>query len=161
MFLSFKPAARYPADPRVVFILALSIFSGLTALALGTAPESLEAAIPSWAVTSWSAVLCLGSIIAMGGMVRQTANGVIAEQIGSVMVGVAAIFYPVIAVATVGWSVVQVVGVIFAWGVACLWRWGQLQALLRDASKRQAKEDAIQRIHREIEARLSRDGETL
>lgn len=153
----FKPAARYPADPRVIFILALSVFSGLTALALGTAPESLESAIPGWAVASWSSLLCAGSLLAIAGMARQTVLGIFAEQIGSVMVGVAAIFYPIIAIYTVGWSVVQVVGVIFAWGIACLWRWGQLQALLKDATKRQDKEEMIRKIHAEIEERLRRE----
>lgn len=156
-FFRFKPAARYPADPRVVFILALSVFAGLTALALGSAPQSLEASLPDWAVAVWSISLSLGSLITLGGIAFQTVNGIQAEQIGSMMVGVAAIFYPVIAVATVGWAAVQVVGVIFAWGLACLWRWGQLQALLKDGLKRQAKEEMIHRIHLDIEARRVRE----
>jgi hypothetical protein len=155
--MTFKPAARSPADPPDVYTLMLSVFSGLTALALGAAPESLESAMPKWAVLTWSVVLCLGSVIALFGVARQTVTGIIAEQVGSVMVGVTAIFYPVVAIYTLGWGTVQVVGVIFAWGVACLWRWGQLQALLNNAVQRQVKEEMIRKIHADIEARLARE----
>ena len=128
----FKPAARYPADPRAVFILALSVFSGVTALAVEAAPRSLSALLPEWGLTLWSMCLVLGSATTLIGMLFQSVNGIITEQIGSVMVGVATIFYATIALWFAGVDAIQTVGIILAWGLACLIRWAQLQALLKD-----------------------------
>lgn len=126
----FMPASRYPADPRAVFILALSVFSGLTALALDAAPESLEALLPHWGVYLWGILLAAGSLIALGGMAFQNIYGILAEQVGSVMVGMTTVFYSILVFVYAGAGPVQTVGIILAWGVACLVRWIQLQALI-------------------------------
>jgi hypothetical protein len=149
----FKPAARYPADPRAVFILALSIFSGLTALALSAAPPSLEALLPSWAVVIWGAALILGSAITLTGMMFQSVNGIIAEQVGSVTVGVAAVFYSGMAVYAVGPDAIQIVAIILGWGLACFVRWGQLQVLIHDALKRKQKIELLAHLDIELKAR--------
>jgi hypothetical protein len=155
----FKPAARYPADPRAVFILALSAFAGLTALALSAAPESLEAVLPRWGVILWGVLLTLGSVVTLVGMSRQTVNGIIIEQVGSVMVGVTTVYWSILAVRILGTGVMQDVAVILAWGMACLWRWGQLQALINSShrrGKRKAAEqgdllhEAERAIHRQV-----------
>lgn len=128
----FKPAARYPADPRVVFILALSVFGGLGALALNAAPESLEAVLPSWAVVTWGILLVLGSALALIGILIKTNIGVLIEQVGSVIVGVTTVYYSTIAILLVGADALQNIGIILAWGLACFIRWGQLQVLIND-----------------------------
>jgi hypothetical protein len=140
----FKPAARYPADPRAVFILALSSFSGLTALALKAAPESLEAVLPRWGVILWGVLLTLGSITTLAGMARQTVNGIITEQVGSVMVGVTTVYWAILAIKVIGDSAMQDVAIILAWGLACIWRWGQLQALIISSYKRGKRKEAEQ-----------------
>lgn len=139
----FKPAARYPADPRAVFILALSAFSGLTALALSAAPESLEAVLPRWGVILWGTLLSLGSLVTLTGMARQTVNGIITEQVGSVMVGVTTVYWSILAVVMLGVDVLQDVAIILAWGLACLWRWGQLQALINSSHKKGQRQKAL------------------
>lgn len=149
----FKPAARYPADPRAVFILALSVFAGLTAIALQIAPESLEALLPKWGVVTWGVILTGGSAITLGGMAFQTVNGIIAEQIGSAMVGAATIFYSGLILYMVGLSALQNVAIILAWGLACFLRWVQLQILIHSAVKRAEKKAYLDRIFAEIEAR--------
>jgi hypothetical protein len=138
----FRPAARYPADPRAVFILALSVFSGLTAAALGAAPNTLEQLLPHWGIATWGIMLTLGSAVALVGMAIQSINGILLEQIGSVMVGVATLFYSALAFYVVGWTAVQIVGIVAAWGMACLVRWSQLQALIADGVSR-AEEEAV------------------
>lgn len=153
----FKPAARYPADPRAVFILALSVFTGLTALALDAAPNSLNAVLPYWGVVLWGILLASGSAITLAGMARQTVNGIITEQIGSVMVGVTTIYYSVLAILEVGPSALQVVGIILAWGLACLIRWAQLQALLHSGMRRAAKIRFLESIEDEIRDRQMRE----
>ena len=148
----FQPAARYPADPRAIFILAVSIFVGFTALAIDAAPDSLNAVLPRWAVITWGAMLVIGSALALAGMARQTVNGIITEQIGSVIVGVTTIFYSTLAFIEVGPNALQTVGLILAWGGACLVRWAQLQYLIRDSIKRAAKMEYLQRLEDDLRA---------
>lgn len=130
--LLFKPAARYPADPRAVFILALSVFSGLTTLALGAAPNTLNDLLPVWGVVLWSVLLTGGSAVALGGMAVQSINGIIAEQVGSVCVGAATVFYSGLAIYVLGLPALSLVGIVGAWGLACFVRWIQLWALIAD-----------------------------
>lgn len=130
------PAARFPADPRAVFILALSVFSGATTLLLSAAPASLEALLPRWGVIVWGVLLTLGSAVTLLGMVFQTSSGIILEQIGSVTVGATTIFYSTLAIWVVGPSALSAVGIIFAWGISCFVRWWQLQMLIRLQYKR-------------------------
>lgn len=153
----FKPASRYPADPRAVFILALSVFSGLTTLALGAAPDSLHAVLPSWAVLLWSLSLVLGSAVALGGMAFQSINGIIVEQVGSVTVGVAALFYAGVVLWVAGPVAISSAGIIGAWGIACLFRWVQLQVLINSAYRRQQKQLILERVYAELEARAKRE----
>jgi hypothetical protein len=132
-----KPAARYPADPRAVFILALSIFSGVATLLAQKAPGTLESVMPNWGVVIWGVTLTLGSALALLGLWFDSDNGIITEQIGSVMVGVATIFYAAVAVWVAGLGASQPTGIVLAWGLACFIRWLQLQLLIHDeANKR-------------------------
>lgn len=153
----FRPAARYPADPRAIFILMLSVFAGATAFLVRAAPDTLEYLLPHWGVILWGVVLMLGSAVTLTGMAKQSVNGIILEQVGSVMVAAATIFYSVLAVWYLGWGVVQTVGIIFAWGIACLIRWAQLQILINSAMRRHEKEMFVARIHSEIEEHVRRE----
>jgi hypothetical protein len=146
----FKPASRYPADPRAVFILALSVFGGLTALVLDAAPETLNAVLPGWVVMAWGALLTAGSAITLAGMARQTINGVIVEQVGSATVGATTIFYSGVAIFVVGPSALQPLGIVLAWGLACLIRWGQLEALLNREYEAQLEAQVEAEVKRRI-----------
>lgn len=154
---TFKPAARYPADPRAVFILALSVFSGLTAVLLDQGPESLEALMPAWAVLAWGILLSSGSAVTLVGMAFQSINGIITEQVGSVMVAATTTFYSVIAFWQIGLGALQGVGIILAWGLSCGLRWVQLQSLIRDAIGRQQKRDALKALDAQLRARAERE----
>jgi hypothetical protein len=157
ILMIFKPAARYPADPRAVFILALSVFSGATTLALKAAPESLEAVLPQWGVVTWSVMLTLGSLLSLVGMAFQSLNGIVLEQIGSVVVGATTVFYSTLALYVIGPQAFQTVGIILAWGLACFVRWIQLQVLIHSAIKRQQKMAILEQVNAEIEAREARE----
>jgi hypothetical protein len=151
----FKPAARYPADPRAVFILALSVFSGAGALAANAAPETLEALLPRWGVIMWGVLLATGSAATLIGMLFQSANGIITEQIGSVMVGVTTVFYSVLALWVIGGDATQPVGIILAWGLSCFVRWIQLQALINDSAQKAQAARFEQAVTDEVERRDS------
>lgn len=153
----FKPAARYPADPRAVFILALSVFSGITALALDAAPDSLHAVLPSWAVTTWGILLALGSAITLFGMARQTVNGIIIEQVGCVTVAATTVFYSGVVLWVFGLDAVQSIGIILAWGLSCGVRWIQLQYLINNAALRAKNMAFLEALEAQISARNDRE----
>ena len=153
MGMIFKPAARYPADPRAVFILALSVFSGITALALDVAPGTLHATLPYWAVVGWGVLLTVGSLTTLVGMLRQTVGGIITEQIGCVMVAATTIFYSGVAFTVVGLEALQNIGIILAWGLSCGLRWIQLQVLINNAAARAAKLLFLQGLEDSLKAR--------
>lgn len=139
----FHPASRFPADPRAVFLLVLSVFVGMTALILDAAPKTLNSVLPHWAVLIWGVLLTVGSIVTLAGMTRQTAGGIIAEQIGSVTVGATTVFYAVVGLKVSGVDVLQPVGIVLAWGLSCFIRWIQLQLLIHDAHQLKI-EDAVE-----------------
>ena len=153
----FKPAARYPADPRAVFILALSVFSGITALALNLAPGSLEQLMPTWAVVAWGALLTLGSAITLLGMLRQTVTGIILEQVGCIMVAATTVFYSGVVFYELGSQALQSVGIILAWGLSCVLRYVQLQILINNAAARAAKLAFLAKIEEDIAKRTRRE----
>lgn len=142
------PAARHPVDPRAVFVLVLCLVSGIPLLLGVTDPGSIERTLPHWALLLWGGGLVLGALTTLAGMSRQTAGGVIAEQIGSVTVGAATLFYGSIILLNaaspkgdgITGSTLLGAGIIFAWGAANLWRWFQLQSYLKHA---QAKATAL------------------
>lgn len=142
----FKPAARYPSDPRAVFMLAFSVFVGITAVALTAGPETLNALMPHWAVVFWGVLLTIGSATTLAGMAKQNDSGVLLEQVGSVTVGVTTVFYSVLAILVVGIDAIQSIGIIASWGISCFIRWIQLQAFVAQAiavqQAKQAETDA-------------------
>lgn len=145
-----QPAARYPADPRVIFILVLSVFSGFTALALEAGPQSLEALLPRWGVLLWGVLLLMGSLVTLVGLLVNSINGIVAEQIGSVMISATTIFYSALAMKFVGVDALQVVGPILGWGLACAFRWFQLQKLINTTYKRKLQKQAVNDVLDEI-----------
>jgi len=144
--LRLKPAARYPADPRAVFVLGLAVISGFPLLISGNLEAgSLEEQLPHWGVMLWGAALLFGSLLTLAAMTRQTVNGIILEQIGSVTVGAATLFYSGIIIYTLGRSGSPAIPFILGFGLSCFWRWGQLQALLGIEYEKKMLAEAITR----------------
>lgn len=130
--MPFAPATRYPADPRAVFVLGMCVTSGVGQLIVAGTPASLEEELPVWGIAVWGALLLVGSVVTLAGMARQTNGGIIAEQIGSAVVGVATLFYIGVAILALRWDAVSMpFGLVLGWGLSCFWRWGQLQSLIQ------------------------------
>ena len=131
--LGIHAATRYPTDPRAVFVLALAVVSGLP-LILGVAePGTMQALLPKWAVILWGVALVVGSGMTLAGMSRQTIDGIITEQVGSVATGFATLIYGTGLILVGGWEATVPAAFIFGFGLSCFWRWGQLQVLLSES----------------------------
>lgn len=141
----FKPASRYPVDPRATFMLALSVMSGISSLAVAEAPNSLQAALPEWAVLIWGVLLIVGAVTALTGMLFKGVGGVITEQVGNMTVAATTLFYSSVAIMVVGPSAIFPVGIIAAWGLACFMRWLQLQLLINSAHKTERRHRFVRR----------------
>lgn len=146
----FQPAARFPADPRAVFVLAFSVFTGIIALAFDAQPGTLRAVMPDWGVWVWAVTLVGGSATALAGMCLQTINGIIIEQVGSVAVFVATTFYGVLLIWIAGEQAYMSAGIIMAWGLACGLRWVQLQILIDSAYREKLIDTAKEEIKQQI-----------
>lgn len=142
-----RPAVRYPADPRAVFILALSVFSGFTTILVEAGPQTLESLMPRWGVVVWGVCLGLGSLLALVGLARDTDWGIVTEQVGCVMVGVATIFYSILGLYVLGPQASSVISIVLGWGLACILRWYQLQLLIHDT----VEERQTQRIQEHLQ----------
>lgn len=146
-----RPAARYPADPRAIFVLALCALAGIPLIFANAAPGTIESQLDHWMVIAWGLSLAVGSATCLFGMFRQTVNGILAEQIGSICVGVSAIFYGATVLLVVGVTASFPAAITIGWGISCFWRWGQLQALLNEAER------AVQAVKHERDAQEQQD----
>lgn len=133
------PAARYPADPRALFVLVLCVVSGVPLIFANATPGSITAQLDDVWVVVWGLMLTVGALTTLIGTFKMSVDGIILEQIGSVAVGGATIIYAGAIFATVGYAGSVPAGITLGFGLACLWRWGQLQGLLRKAEQAAAE----------------------
>ena len=124
--------------PFQLFILTLCLITGVPVL-VGNAPApgSLEDAMPDFVFLGWNIALVAGSAVALvGSMVQKNrVTGILLEQWGLVAVGMAAIVYGILIPFVAHWGGAISASIIFGFGVACLWRWWQLQKYILDVQK--------------------------
>lgn len=160
--LGIKAASRYPVDPRAVFILSLAIVAALPLIITGARPESIEALLPRWAVVLWGISLLAGAAVTLAGMSRQTVDGIITEQVGSVLTGFATIIYGVTLFSVGEVEALLTCSFVWGFGISCFWRWAQLQTLLNESQEivdaaRDPHADASQVTHDILRRRGRRD----
>jgi hypothetical protein len=126
--------SRHPDE---LFLLFLCLVSGIT-IVFGDVPppDSIEAALPRWAAIAWGIGLLLGPLTTLIGIFwpqrfKQT-DGLIVEQVGQMVTGVIAIFYGTILLIAAWPAAIVAGGITIAFGFARLWRWYQIQRILRD-----------------------------
>jgi hypothetical protein len=142
---SFKtPAARYPADPRAVFILVMCVVSGVPLVQGHATPGSVNSQLNPYQVVVWGALLVFGALVTLIGTFNQRVTGIILEQIGSVAVGFACLIYAAAIAAQIGVLGTVPALIVLGFGLACFWRWGQLQSLMHHAEQ-QASRNAAER----------------
>lgn len=125
------PAVRYPPDPRALFVLVLCVFVGGPLIFANATPGTIAAQLPTPAVVAWGIMLSGGALLSIVGALRQTVNGVITEQVGSVGLGFACVIYAGAIWAAVQWAGSVPMFILFALGSASIVRYFQLRAYLR------------------------------
>jgi hypothetical protein len=125
------PAVRYPPDPRALFMLVLCVIVGVP-LAFGiVTPGSISAQLAAPAVVAWGVMLSGGALLTLIGTARQSVNGVIAEQVGSVALAFACLIYAGAIWASVRWLGAVPIALVLGLGLASGLRYFQLRAYLR------------------------------
>lgn len=130
------PAARYPADPRVIFILIACMVSGIAFIAGGATPGTVESKLDKGWIIVWGLMIGLGGLVTLAGTVRLDVTGIVWEQVGSLALFGGTLVYAVAVWSTVGQSGLYPGLFQLSFGVASLWRWGQLQSHLLEARRR-------------------------
>ena len=125
------PAVRYPPDPRAVFILALCVVVGFPLIFADATPSTIAGKLDSWLVVAWGAMLSGGALVTLLGAMRQTPTGIAFEQIGSASLGVACLMYAAAIWAAVQWAGAVPIAIVLGFGLASIWRFGQLWAYMR------------------------------
>lgn len=128
---------RSQSDPRAVFILSLCVVSGAPLVFGAIKPGSLEDLVNPFVVRAWGVSLVIGAVVTLLGMsYRKALVGILLEQVGSVAVGGASIFYSAAILIAAGLGGAVAAAIVFGWGISCLYRWYQLERLIRKTEHR-------------------------
>jgi len=134
---------RSGRHPFQLFVLFLAWLVSLPTL-FGAAPTpgSINATLPAWLAFSWSVALAAGAGIALVGVfLLNRPIGIILEQLGLGIFGIASVVYTAAALKSLGLAALQPAGIVAGFGAACLWRYFQLQGVLNRAQAEQKRRD--------------------
>lgn len=132
------PSSRHPFE---IFMLVVCVVVGLPILFGNPPPPSVDALMPLWARIIWSVLVAGGALTALIGVaLPQRLAGVFVEQVGLVAVGVGTVVYALCSFVYNDIQLALPAAMILAFGVACLWRWVQLERLIALAYAAQEEE---------------------
>lgn len=123
-------------NPFEVFMLVALILVGLPYIFGYETSEAMEKVLHHSGLY-WGMAVALGASVCLWGIsLRDKRTGVIVEQVGLVVVGVCMLFYgTVVGLANYRdiFGAIAPIGLAGAYGCSCLWRWAQLQRLVKRA----------------------------
>lgn len=124
-----RMAGRHPFE---LFTLYLAVLVALpTVLGLIPEPGSIRALMLAWMSWGWSAILLVGSAVAIAGVYwKERVTGLILEQLGLAGVGVGAAAYAVAVVYVVGTDGLFAAAFCVGFAVACVRRYFHIQQTL-------------------------------
>jgi hypothetical protein len=126
-------------DPFELFLVAITMLTAVPVIT-GSAPASgsvLAAADKTFALI-WSWVLLVGGFATLLGLLwpqprdrtRVSVNGYLIEQVGLIMVSAGSLFFAVALFVANGFAVLQVGGIVLAYGAACARQAWRIQRML-------------------------------
>jgi len=122
------PSSRHPFE---IFILVVCVAVGVPILFGNPPPPSVDALMPVWTRLVWAVLVAGGAATALIGIgLPNRLAGVLVEQVGLVGVGVGTVVYSVCSFLYNDLDLALPASIIMAFGVACLWRWLQLERLI-------------------------------
>lgn len=122
-------SGRHPFE---LYLLYLTLLVSVP-IVLGAAPRpgSVADLLPDLMAWGWSLILAVGSAVALLGIFwRERVTGLIAEQVGLVLVGVATLAYTVMVFHAVGDDGLVQIAIVGGYGASCIRRYFQIQQIL-------------------------------
>jgi hypothetical protein len=112
--------------PHQLFLMAVSVVTGLAYTLGAPPPQSLAALLPGWALSIWSGGMLVAGVVGLWGAWRSLRL----EQAG-LLLGAAALIWYVAAVVPFGWRALLPGAISVAWAAANVVRAAQIRRDLR------------------------------
>lgn len=126
-------SSRHPFE---IFTLVLCILVGVPLIFGDATPGSVADVLPTWAENFWGVGLGLGATVGLAGVAwPERYTGILIEQVGLVILGVAILLYAAMGLISLGSNFLVPGAIVTAFGGSCLWRWVQLQGIVKDAQR--------------------------
>lgn len=124
-----RMAGRHPFE---LFTIYLAIVTSIpTVLGIVPQPGTLRTVMPPWMSAGWAWTLLVGSLLTLVGIYwKDRILGLIGEQLGLALVGVASVAYAICVVYVAGADAVITASLIGGFGASCLRRYFQIQQTL-------------------------------
>lgn len=122
-----------PRSPLAVYLLVLTVVSGLVTLLGATTSGAVAEQLPGLAARIWGALLTVGGGFTLLGMYWQglVTTGLLLKRMGMFVMVVTTAIYAVAVVATAGLQGAYVAGLIAGYSVACAVQYHALDARVR------------------------------
>jgi hypothetical protein len=115
-------------NPFETFVAGLCVLSGVTLLAGGPRPASLESLLPAWLVVAWACMLVVGGgLVGLGLSLRR----VLWETVGLQLLAPASGAYSLAILTVTGWGGLAAASPLLGFGLACAARIYSLRLLHR------------------------------
>lgn len=127
-------AGRHPFE---IYLLALALLVTLPTL-FGVAPRpgSVASILTGFPGFLWNLSITAGSALALVGIYwKDRIWGLIGEQLGLALVGVACLVYTVVVLASTGWSALFPAAIVAGFGASCIRRYFQIQQTFNQISR--------------------------
>lgn len=110
-------------DPRELMLLGLCLLAGLSYVAGGDRPGSIEQTMPGWLVVAWNLALLVAGAVGIAGNIwpGQLGTALLIRIAGQFLASGPAAAYALAALAYAGAAALFPAGIVLAFAGACLW----------------------------------------
>lgn len=122
-----------PRNPLAVYLLVLTLLSGVGTMSGLTTARSIEATLPHYVALAWGTLLSFGSLSTLVGMFWPGAigTGLLGKRVGMFTLAVAATVYSVVILVSLGTGGILSAGIIAGFAVACAMQFVRIEQRIR------------------------------